>query len=194
MRQTPVDVFLLLNPAASLWYIFCLRTKNVPEGSSRVKLYTVVVHVFYSSINHWIYDDTDGSPQQCQGRIILEKKVCTCNPRNGTWFVGQIKKKCPEITRKIDPWFSGTHLTRLNVMFSESGQEGKQTMWGKKRPRRGVRPSWAGGRGVQMLQRSGEADNVLPRLPPGPDYSGAFSSGPAPSWFCRDQLSPPPSP
>lgn len=38
-----------------------------------------------------------------------------------------------------------------------------------------------------MLQRSSEAENVLPRLPPEPDYSGASSSGSAQSWFCRDQ-------
>jgi len=60
----------------------------------------------------------------------------------------------------------------------------------KTRQRRGVRPSWAGGTAIQMLQRSSEADNVLLRLPPGPDYSGASSSGSVPSWFCRDQLLP----
>lgn len=74
-------------------------------------------------------------------------------------------------------------------MFSKSGRKVKQCEK-TKRQGRGVRPSWAGGRDVQMLQRSSEAENVLPRLPPEPDYSGASSSGSAQSWFCRDQLLP----
>lgn len=37
----------------------------------------------------------------------------------------------------------------------------------KKRQRSGMNPSKAGGRALQMLQRSNDADNVLPRLPQG---------------------------
>lgn len=72
-----------------------------------------------------------------KARWSWRKKIYICNPRNGTWFVGQIKKKCPKITSKIDPWFSGAHLTRLNVMFSKSGREGKQTMWREEKRGRG---------------------------------------------------------
>lgn len=58
-------------------------------------------------------------------------------------------------------------------------KRGRGEVWG---------PIRAGGTVVQMLQRSSEADNVLPRLPSGLDYSGASSSGSDQSRFCRDQL------
>lgn len=63
-------------------------------------------------------------------------------------------------------------------------KRGRGEVWG---------PIRAGGTVVQMLQRSSEADNVLPRLPSGLDYSGASSSGSDQSRFCRDQLFPPTS-
>lgn len=46
--------------------------------------------------------------------------------------------------------------------------------WNRKRQRGGVRPSRAGGRALQMLQKSSEADNVLPRLPRGPRLQWSF--------------------
>lgn len=71
---------------------------------------------------------------------------------------------------RTDPSFPGTYLMRLSgcVTFAQSWVGKLQTKpRNKKRQRSGVRPSRAGGGALQMLQRSSEADNVLPRLPQG---------------------------
>lgn len=99
------------------------------------------------------------------------------------WFEwkNQGKKCLNEKNTKIDPWLYWTHPTQLNVMFSKAGRRENNVK--KKREVcvcvRCVRPSWAGGREVQMLWGGSEAENALPRLPPERDYSGASTSGSA---------------
>lgn len=71
---------------------------------------------------------------------------------------------------------------KIDVLFCCGGRNVKQT-------REEGGGLWGGRGGVQMLQRGGGADNVLPRLPQGPDHSRASSCGSDPSWVCRPQLS-----
>lgn len=82
------------------------------------------------------------------------------------------------MTNTLDPCFRRTHLTGLNIMWRKSDRRQKQTNIKMAVERCKVFLSrW---QSCQM-QWSSNADNVLPRLSQGPDYSGASSSGSAPA-------------